>query len=225
MSRPDLAIIIPAYNEEMTIAAVVREARVHGIVVVVDDGSADATAAQAASVGAQVVSLPANQGYEGALSAGFAHAVTNGFRYAVTLDADGQLPAADVPLFVAELDGGRDLVVGIRARRPRKAETLFAAVTRLTVGMNDPLCGMKAYRLAAVATIGPFDTRRLVGSEMAIRMIMRGKAMAQRSVEVQDRLDASRYGVSFKGEWKILQSIGRAVGVMRDERRMRGAGR
>src|SRR2546430_1485388 len=89
-------IVIPAYNEETTVAEVVRDAvRVADVVVVVDDGSRDAAAALAREAGAVVVRDAVNRGLGGALGTGLAAAVRLGGDAVVTMDADGQHRASD----------------------------------------------------------------------------------------------------------------------------------
>ncbi len=110
-------VVIPAYNEEESLPAVLKE--LHEVVpaydvVVVDDGSADRTAAVARSHGATCVQLPFNLGIGGALRAGYRYAVEGGYQRAVQFDADGQHQADQIALLVAPLDDGADMVVGNR---------------------------------------------------------------------------------------------------------------
>jgi glycosyltransferase involved in cell wall biosynthesis len=88
-----LLIIIPAYNEEGRVGKVVREvsSTLPGAdVLVVDDGSADNTAAEAVEAGAISVSLPVNSGYGAALQTGYKFAVRNRYAIVGQIDADGQ---------------------------------------------------------------------------------------------------------------------------------------
>src|SRR6185436_2332668 len=94
---PPLAVkriaIVPAFNEEESVPAVIDEIRAFDPdfeVVVVDDGSTDGTAAAATALGAHVVRLPFNLGIGGAVQTGFRYAFENGFRLAVRVDGDGQ---------------------------------------------------------------------------------------------------------------------------------------
>jgi len=109
--------IIPALNAERSIGAVVRDCKaVVRDVLVVDDGSADRTAEVAREAGAQVVSHPANRGKGAALKTGFAYALEHGFDAVVTLDADGQHLASEIPkFFAAREETGADLIIGGRA--------------------------------------------------------------------------------------------------------------
>jgi glycosyltransferase involved in cell wall biosynthesis len=109
-------IVIPAYNEEATVAQVVREAvRAADAVVVVDDGSRDRTAALAAEAGAIVVRHAVNRGLGGALGTGIAAAVKLGADAVVTMDADGQHRASDAGRIFARLgQGDVEFVIGSR---------------------------------------------------------------------------------------------------------------
>jgi len=109
-------IVIPAYNEEATVAQVVRDAvRVADTVVVVDDGSRDRTSALAGEAGAIVVRHAVNRGLGGALGTGIAAAVKLGADVVVTMDADGQHRAADAARVFERIGKGDvDFVIGSR---------------------------------------------------------------------------------------------------------------
>jgi glycosyltransferase involved in cell wall biosynthesis len=109
-------IVIPAYNEEATVAQVVREAiQVADRVVVVDDGSRDRTSALASEAGATVVRHAVNRGLGGALGTGIAAAVKLGADAIVTMDADGQHRAVDARKVFERMDKGDvDFVIGSR---------------------------------------------------------------------------------------------------------------
>jgi len=96
----DLALVA-AFNEAARIRDVVREASAHLPVLVVDDGSSDATASEAEAAGASVLIQRPNQGKGAALRAGFRWALERGFDAVVTLDGDGQHDPATIPAFLA----------------------------------------------------------------------------------------------------------------------------
>jgi glycosyltransferase involved in cell wall biosynthesis len=114
--RADVVAVIPAYNCAATIGAVASGVRRHlARVVVVDDGSADATAAEATAAGAEVSRLPANRGKGEALLHGIALALEGDPAAVLLLDGDGQHDPADIPAFLAAWDAGRgDLLIGSR---------------------------------------------------------------------------------------------------------------
>lgn len=108
--------VIPAYNEERFIGSVVIRARQHvDRVIVVDDGSTDATGAIAAAAGALVLRHEPNQGKGAALNTGFQKARDLDAEAVVLLDGDGQHLPEDIPRVVQPvLDGQADMVVGSR---------------------------------------------------------------------------------------------------------------
>src|SRR5690242_18309213 len=92
-------IIVPAWNEERNVGNTVteiRRAHPEYDVVVIDDGSADETAAVARAAGAVVLSLPFNLGVGGAMRTGFLFAQRHGYRRAIQVDADGQHNPEDI---------------------------------------------------------------------------------------------------------------------------------
>ena len=141
MSALRTIAIVPAHNEEGAIGGVIDEIRAFDAsvdVVVVDDGSRDATAAVARAHGAAVVSLPFNLGIGSAVQTGFMYALAGGYERAVRLDGDGQHDPAELPKLLDVLAAGEaDIVIGSRfagdadgGHRPashRKAGIVFFA--------------------------------------------------------------------------------------------------
>jgi glycosyltransferase involved in cell wall biosynthesis len=113
-----VAVVIPAYNEEKTIAGVVRGVRELGQryqVIVVNDSSRDNTTRNAEAEGAIVVELPVNLGIGGAVQTGFKYAFDHGFDACVQVDGDGQHRPEDIPGLVDRLFGeDLDMVIGSR---------------------------------------------------------------------------------------------------------------
>jgi glycosyltransferase involved in cell wall biosynthesis len=130
---PRVLALIPAHDEEPRIAAVVRAAGAHLPILVVDDGSSDATARVAREAGAEVLEERPNAGKGAALRAGFRHALAAGYDGVLTLDGDGQHDPAEIPLFLAAFTAARpsDGPAGGRADHPD------AARPDLVVGRRD----------------------------------------------------------------------------------------
>lgn len=157
-------IVMPAFNEEATVAAVIAE--VHAAlptvtVLVVDDGSTDRTAEEARAAGALVARFPFNMGVGGAMRLGFQYAVENGYRAVVQVDADGQHDPTGVPALVAGLDDA-DIVIGARfagegdyeVRGPRRwAMRFLSSVLSSIAGarLSDTTSGFKACGPRAIA--------------------------------------------------------------------------
>ncbi|TSC62045.1 MAG: glycosyl transferase [Parcubacteria group bacterium Gr01-1014_106] len=158
-----LIILIPALNEAATIARVIRSipSNLPGIaaheVVVVDDGSTDATAAEARAAGASVVSHGANRGLGIAVRTGLAEALKRGADFIVNIDADGQFNPADIPsLLQPLLDNRADITTCTRfaqrglqpAMPPIKVwgNRMVARIVSFATGQHftDVACGFRA---------------------------------------------------------------------------------
>jgi glycosyltransferase involved in cell wall biosynthesis len=157
-------VVIPALNEEESIARVIADLRAalpDATCLVVDDGSTDATAEVARSSGATVVSLPYNLGVGGAVGTGFRYAVERDYSCVVQLDADGQHDPTAIPALLAALDDA-DLVIGARfagvgeyeTKGPRRwaMRVLSTVLSRVAKEkLTDTTSGFKASGPKAVA--------------------------------------------------------------------------
>jgi glycosyltransferase involved in cell wall biosynthesis len=146
--------VIPAHDEAPRIGRVVHATIQHLPVLVVDDGSADRTAAVAREAGAHVLEQRPNQGKGAALRAGFRRAIEGGYDAALTLDGDGQHDPAEIPRFLAASRfANPDLVVGFRdfSRMPlarRIANTAGGRAFSWAVGRHVP-DNQSGYRLVS----------------------------------------------------------------------------
>ena len=159
VEAPRCLAIVPAFNEAGSIAEVVTELRDVAPeleVLVVDDGSIDATAQVADAAGARVLRLPVNLGIGGAVQAGYLYAFERGFDVAVQVDGDGQHDAQELMRLLAPIRAGRaDLTIGTRFAGDRSYRSpfarrlgirLFAALVSLRVRqrMTDTTSGFRA---------------------------------------------------------------------------------
>lgn len=167
MTPSRIVAVVPAFDEESAIAAVVHE--LHAFdpaidVVVVDDGSSDATAEAAAAAGAAVVRLPFNLGIGAAVQTGFRYALERGYDTAVRLDGDGQHDPTELPKLLEPLARDEaDVVTGSRFRetgggyRPPLARRLgitwFARLVSLLSGqrVTDTTSGFQALNRRGIA--------------------------------------------------------------------------
>lgn len=110
-------IVIPAYNAEKTISAVVREVLETGCpLLVIDDGSTDATANRVRGMDVELIRHPRNLGKGSALRSGFARALERGYTGVVTIDSDGQHDPTAIPRLVAAAEAaGTDILIASRA--------------------------------------------------------------------------------------------------------------
>jgi glycosyltransferase involved in cell wall biosynthesis len=113
-----LMILIPAFNEEPAIGAVVRSVRdamPDTPILVVDDSSLDATVVRAKEAGARVLALPHHLGLGGAVQAGYKLAFELGYEYVIRVDGDGQHDPRDIPRILETLrKSGCEMVIGSR---------------------------------------------------------------------------------------------------------------
>jgi len=207
MDRSRVGIVIPALNESATIESVVKAAIVYGMPIVVDDGSSDNTSQLASDVGAFIVSHKQNHGYDFALDSGFKKASELGAEIIITVDADGQHDPSLIKKFIDKIDGGADIVVGVRNERQRFLEHLFAWYTNLRFGIKDPLCGMKAYRKVIYDSLGHFDSYGSIGTELMIFAVKNHFKFEQVPIKVRERKDHPRFGQMFTGNYKIISAM------------------
>jgi glycosyltransferase involved in cell wall biosynthesis len=140
----EVSVVIPAYNEATRIGPVVNAALQYADeVLVVDDGSSDETGQMAEAAGAWVV-RQANAGYIAAVKRGFREA--HG-QVVVTMDADGEHRAEDIPRLAAPiLSGEADLVLGARAHIARASERFLNWLANRRVRVRDSGTGFRALR-------------------------------------------------------------------------------
>ena len=207
MDRSRVALVIPALNEAATISQVVQGASRYGVCIVVDDGSSDATASQALRCGATVVTHVENQGYDAALNSGFKKAMELGCEAIITLDADGQHNPELLGKFVTALDGSVAVVLGVRSKKQRLAEYIFAGYTQYRFGIADPLCGMKAYRAEVYQALGYFDSYQSIGTELMLFAARNGFSITSVPFEVRDREGQPRFGRRLAANWKIFRAL------------------
>jgi len=163
LPRAESVALIPAYNEEKNVGAVVREAKKYvDIVIVVDDASRDKTAEEAAKAGAIVIRHQTNMGYGAAVKTLLYAFLSSGAKYAVQLDADGQHDPSDIPKFLQALREGADIVIGNRFAKSRVplyrkiGIYIIKFILRLLgVKITDPENGYRAYTRKAAEILFP----------------------------------------------------------------------
>ncbi len=158
-SNGKLAIAIPAFQAAATVADVVeRSLAISPTVLVIDDGSADATGELARQAGAEVLRSPHNLGKGNALRTGFTHLFAAGYDRIVTLDADGQHLPEEIPVLL-EAATGADLVLGTRDHVFAEMGGLRRVSNRLSSKLISRLAGLQ---LSDIQTGFRLYTRRLL---------------------------------------------------------------
>jgi glycosyltransferase involved in cell wall biosynthesis len=177
--------LIPAYQAAATIGDVVRGVKnVLPAVVVIDDGSTDATAAAARAAGAEVVRHAQNRGKGAALVTGFTHLAAAGASHALTLDADGQHLPSEIPkLLAASARAPRALVIGVRQKEGHTirginrfgnwvADRIMTRIAGTT--LPDTQSGFRVYPVAATLALGAEGSRFDFETEILLRAARAG---------------------------------------------------
>ncbi len=202
-----VCVVVPAFNEERTIQHVIGELREAGLrrVVVIDDGSQDATALLAALAGAEVVRHVLNRGLGAALGTGIHAALVRGAEVIVTCDADGQHAATDVRRALEPvMNGDADVVLGSRLLgaghmpwQRRVANRIANVCTRALCGMwtTDSQSGLRVFSRKAAERL------ELECDGMEVSSVIAGEIARHglRCVEVPIRSIYTEYSLS-KGQ-------------------------
>jgi glycosyltransferase involved in cell wall biosynthesis len=216
-----VSVVIPCLNEAENIEECVRTALevlertgIDGEVLVVDNASEDDSAALATAAGARVISEP-RRGYGSAYLAGFAAARG---RYIVMADADLTYDFNEIPRFVAELDGGAELVMGDRMDNIQPGampwlhryigNPILTGLLNLffRTGVKDAHCGMRALRTDVLPRLDLRTTGMEFASEMVIRASKEKLRIAEFPIEYHPRGGESKLS-SFRDGWRHLRFL------------------
>ena len=206
-SNHSIVVVLPAYNESSSIGSVITSLKCSCDVLVVDDGSDDNTSSLAIEYGAFLVKHQLNRGYDKALETGLFWAIDNDYKFAVTMDADGQHPSTLISFFLEELQNGADIVVGFRKNKQRWSEVLFSCISLLLWKINDPLCGMKGYRIQLFKNLHSLDSYNSIGTELLIRALKSNFDVRQVFVPTIPRIGNSRFGNGYRANSRILRAL------------------
>ena len=185
--------LIPAFNEEDTVAAVVQDIRpLAQHVLVVDDGSTDATAEKARHAGAEVLAHGRNRGKGHAVRTGLARVFEGDFTHVLLMDADLQhLPAEAAGLLDVARRSGADVVVGVRQfRRAEMPASRYhanrigsrALSSFVGVDISDTQCGFRVFRVDALRPLSLRASGYDIETEMLIKVRRRHGRIASAPV-------------------------------------------
>lgn len=217
-----ITVILPAYNEEVSIGSIVLLTRFYADnVIVVDDGSSDRTAEVARKAGAEVIIHETNAGKGGALKTGFTAAVDLGADIIVTMDSDGQHNPADIPRLVdpilkgeAEMVNGSRYLNGLDRNTPiyrRVGQRVLDRFTNLNSGLRitDSQSGFRAFAASTK------DIFRFNAQGMAIESEMLADA-GKSGVRIKEVEIGVRYDVDCSTVNPIKHGFGVLLMVLKD---------
>jgi glycosyltransferase involved in cell wall biosynthesis len=215
-------VVMPAFNEHESVAAVVDEvlSTLPGVgCLVVDDGSTDSTGVVARAAGATVATLPFNLGVGGAMRLGFKYALEHGYDNVVQIDSDGQHDPRNVPALIAEL-ATADVVIGARfagegdydVRGPRRwAMWMLAKILSRTAKtkLTDTTSGLKASGPRAVRLFAAHYPAEYLGDTIEALVIASRAGFTIRQIPASMRVRAG--GVPSHNPTKAALYLGRAI--------------
>lgn len=224
-----IAAIVPAFNEEESIAAVVADIRavaaaegLHIDVVVVNDCSLDNTASIIDRLDCIPLHLPINLGIGGAVQTGFKYAYANSYDYAVQVDGDGQHPAQGIPLlYRAMKDQGLDVAIGSRfidkkgfqsTALRRTGIGYFRRINKLLTGLDisDSTSGFRMINRKALAVVTEHYPDEYPEPEAIVLYSKHGLKIGEVPVSMRERQGgASSIGTFSAGYymWKVTIAI------------------
>ena len=215
VGAPRVLAIVPAYNEAGSIAAVIGEVKrsaPDADVVVVDDGSSDATGALAERAGAAVLRMPFNVGIGGAVQTGYQYALAKGHDIAIQVDGDGQHDPAEIARLIEPLLRGQaDMAVGTRFRGDgsyrspvarRIGIRMFARIVSLMVGqrVTDTTSGFRAVNRSGIRLFARDYPHDYPEVESIVLLCRHGLTMTEVAVEMRERASGT-------SSITVLQSI------------------
>lgn len=230
-------VIIPAYNEENSIGEIIakiRESAPLADVVVINDGSTDATSIVAQEAGVYVIDLPHNLGIGGAVQTGYIFAEEMEYDIAVQVDADGQHDPAEIPRLISPLLKGKaDMVVGSRYAEDKGYEVsltrrlgafVLASVISLIVHqkVTDPTSGFRAVNRDVIEFCAVEYPHDYPEPETMVLLHRAGFAIQEIPVSMSQRR-GGRSSITFLGQFYYLSKVLLAIliGLLRKPPRRR----
>jgi len=190
-------VIIPTYNNEQTLVGVIREIQQYtDNIIVVNDGSDDGTADILRNIpGILTITSEKNRGKGRALQKGFAMAIEKNYRYAITIDSDGQHSPADIPRFIRLLEQEPDsLILGARdmndpaipgSSRFGHKFSIFWFRIETGLRVDDVQTGYRLYPLGPISETGKFYTGKYEFEvEILVRLAWRGVRILSVPIDV-----------------------------------------
>ena len=212
MKKSEVAVLIPAWNEEATVADVVK--KIYEVVsydiIVINDASMDRTADYAAAAGARVLNLTINLGAWGATQAGIRYALKQGYCRIITMDADGQHLASVIPQLLDPIDTGvADVVIGSCTERGSHARKVawrfFRGMTGLEI--EDLTSGFRAYDLKAMKILASKKATLIEYQDIGVLLLLMHSDLIIREVQVPMSRRLSGSSKIFSSWFKVAEYL------------------
>jgi glycosyltransferase involved in cell wall biosynthesis len=221
LDRSNTLVVVPAYNEQDSIAQVIEEIKATGFhFVVIDDGSTDETRTRSIAAGARTITLPFNVGVGGAVRCGFRFALNNGFESVVQCDADGQHPPIEIQKLLEKTNfGNYQMVLGNRfanAKRSDLAKSKRAAINlfrflifrKSGIEISDPTCGLRLIRTPLLGYLAEKMPPNYLGDtfETVYVAAMRNYPLGEVNVLIRERTFGSSTASTLKASANVVKT-------------------
>ena len=208
MQKHEIVILIPCFNEERTIIKICKEAKRFGKVFIIDDKSTDNSAILLKKERINFLSNKKNLGYENTLIKGFRYILKKfkNTRYILTMDADGELPAKNIPKIIKTIKRKKkDLGIGNRSNFNRFSENILDKIFRLKFSLKDPVSGFKLYKKDSLKKIIDKISYNMFLVDILISFRKLNLSIVNVDIISKKRIDASRVGNKLISNLKILK--------------------
>lgn len=225
--KPGIAVLIPAYNEGLTIGSVVLQARKHAdLVLVINDGSRDKTSEVAQAAGAEVIDHMENGGKAAALKTGFDELLKKDCEIIVMMDGDGQHSVDDIDDLIAPiLNDQADLVIGSRFLKKDNSIPLYRQVgqrilNRITnasssVKVTDTQSGFRALNRRALQSMDFHSQGYAVEQDMIVHCSDQGLRIKEVPISVRYDVPNGHKQGSMKMGLNLLKQVVATIGYKR----------
>ena len=201
-------VIIPARDEAVTIAEIVRRVKALGLpLLVVDDASGDGTADLAREAGARVIRLPHWLGNMRAIRHGLRHALNDSYEYFITMDADGQHNPEDIPVLLEAAARGNGIILASCPARVsllrRTAWRWFSFLSGL--GTRDMTSGFKVYTRGAAALLLESEKLHAHYQDIPVLLLLKSRGLKVTEIPVAMRPRISGISRVFTSWWVVFR--------------------
>jgi glycosyltransferase involved in cell wall biosynthesis len=212
MKESSVAILIPAWNEETTVADVVNRILQVGLydVIVINDASTDRTAERAVKAGATVLNLTVNLGAWGATQTGIRFALKKGYCQVITMDADGQHLSSAIPHLLEPITMGQaDVVIGSCTERGSYARKIAWRFFRGMTGLDieDLTSGFRAYDLPAMKMLASKKATLLEYQDIGVLLLLMHSGLRIQEIQVPMRPRISGSSKIFSSWFKVAEYL------------------
>ena len=214
MRKDKIIIVVPCFNEGNTIYKIYKSASRYGKVLIIDDCSSDNTKNILNKKKIKFLKNNKNVGYEASIIKGIKYVLKNFkyVKYVATIDADGELLPKFIPILSKNLiKADLDIIIGSRNKMNRFSEALLKFIFNLKFKINDPISGLKIYKISVLRKIINQISNKLFLVDIIVISYYYKFKIKSFKIKVNKRKERARVGGNFLTNIKILKIIFHSV--------------